>query len=551
MKRWLLAAVIVVIPLAAWLGLRVETDRRVHPTIQMDGTANADVIRPSAIELEDEVESDPEPLSPTRAAIDGDASRSGADASASRDGIEFVVRGSNGGRIFGAIARTVGEPSIESAPTDASGHGRLPSTSGELRFLALGYRSATARVTAEDEAFQVTLERLPELDLVVERRDRIAPTGLTAKLWFTETSPFVGEEGDGSLAVQRSLGAPIPSEREVHSHPDRPPADGILLRFAYKVGSNGRLRIPGLAPTRSVQLRIEDRTGSALTVHELSPSVFHSHSPYVITIDQSSRTLEVRVVDEARQPVSGARIRSRANGERLARTRFDGVARITDLYASPIDLGIEPPVHLPVRLRGLVLESAYERREVVVVRGRSIRVHVVDAVGAALSAEEVTARMGDERVGKPRRCDNDDCFRIDELPAGTVTLLAQVRGTYFPWRHDTNDPDAVIVIPDHGVLVVELTQPFGFPTEVTVSLSPEPELDGTPPRAVPGARRQVLGSELDIPMVLDGMLPGRYTVEVSLWDRSDVPIRRSATIPGVVIRRHEETIVRCALDESN
>jgi hypothetical protein len=545
MKRWPLGLAVVAILLA--VGIAICTGRSDAPirTNAPDVNASDDPKPVGTVDTLSSSESELPGRANARAAIAGSTPDPEQDLAVMPPAMHFVVRDTEGAPISGAIAQTLDASPVESSPTDASGCGSLSVRAGytdAIRVLALGYRSATRDLVLDATPVEITLTRLPALNHLIRRRDGGLASDLPVELSIWAENPFVVDEGIGSGPNQVDLGAP-PAIRRGSGQPS---LDKPTQRFVYRTDSEGRLWLPGLDPTVRSVARVEDITGELLAERELDATCFRTDTSCVISIDGPARVLEVRVVDEARKPIMGAKIRSTKSGERLAKTRAAGVARISPIYADSVDLRVEALGFASTSLDDLRLDGTLVRSEVVLTRGLSIRVSVVDPTGRTVDAEDVHATLDSKRVGKVKRCADEDCVRIDGLPRSTVVLSATVQGMPFTQPHDPFDPIGTIEIPLFGNVVVDLSDFWTSPGSFQVVLSPESEVEGGTHRQRiqrhVSTRRSRKGS-LDLPIVF----AGRYSVEVVEVVPVEGGVLRRGRVENVVVRPGERTDVRVLL----
>ncbi len=484
--------------------------------------------------------------------------------------IEFVVRDSKGRPIEGAITATLDALPIESAPTDADGKGTLPAvpeSTDLVRVRALGYRETMRGLesgsTSGRAAIDVVLEPLPQLEIVVEQRNRQPALGVFVRLTCRGEPPFVDESGrpsarnrppflredsDGSAPIQVELGAPKPFRR-VTRRGDSFKDWEFQLRYA--VDRDGRLRIPGLSPDASLTAQVEDVTGAVLAKSEIAPAFLQSDAPFRIVIDGPPCTLELLVLDAERKPLRGAKVSAKTDGENVAITLDDGIAQVTPIYAKSVDLRVDLAGFFPLRLDGIAVTHTFERREVVMTIGLTVHTRVVDASGAAVAAEGVEAKLNTRKVGKVSRCVIDDeCFRIDDLPEQTVQLSAFVEGVRLSKEHDPREQVAVIEIPAHGSVLLEFSEPLVPPSRFVVALTREPDANGTPSSSAEVVRtvpRDAPTMSLEMPVVF----PGRFTAEVTEMNPAEGEGPRRCRVEGVVVSARERTVVRAVLSRAN
>jgi hypothetical protein len=545
MKRWPIGLALIGTLLA--VGIAICAGRSDAPirTNSPDLNASDDPNPVGNVDALSSIESELPSRADARAAIENTTLAPEQRVAETPRAIHFFVRDSEGSPIHGAIAQTLAASPVESSPTDAAGYGSLIVTAGHIdaiRVLALGYRSVTRQVAVDAAPVEVTLTRLPALNLMIRRSDGGVASDLPVEISMWAKNPFVVDEGDGSGPIQVDLGAPSAVRRSA----GQPLLGEPALRFEYRTDDEGRLWLPGLDPTVRSVARVEDITGAVLAERELDATCFRLDAPCVISIDGPSRVLELRVVDESRKPIMGAKIRSTKSGQRLAKTRAAGVARISPIYANSVDLRVEAIGFASTSLDDLRVDGTIVRSEVVLTRGLSVRVSVVDATGRTVDAQDVHATLDSKRIGKVKRCADEDCVRIDELPRSTVVLSATVQGKAFLQPHDPFDPIARIEIPSLGSVVVDLSDLWTPPGSFEVVLSPESEVEGEMHRRRIQrhvSTRRSRNQSLDLPVVF----AGRYTLEVVEVTPAEGGVPRRSRVENVVVRPGERTDVRVLL----
>ncbi len=468
----------------------------------------------------------------------------------SRD-IHFVTHDRDGRPIAGAIASTLDETPIVSGQSDGAGLGSLtavPLTTDLIRVVALGFRSVMRGVNSGEATpsapLDIAMESAPHLEFAIELRDGTPAPDVHIRLTCRGTPPFIpGEDGDGSRPIHLDLGAPRPGRTGMRSAEGKGEVEYLMW---YAAGSNGRLRIPGVNPLARFVARIEDMTGAVLAERDVDPALIGSSTPCRITLDGAPRTLELVVLDTEGAPIRAAKARAILNGSELGETLSDGVVQIAPIYALKVELRVEAPSYSAAQLGEVWLTRDVERREVVLTRGRTVQVEVLDSVGRLVAADGVEAQLDGKRVGEVSRCSDKECFFIDGLPPERIELTAFVAGVRFTKEHDALQELAVFEVPEHGSVLVEFSEPLSQRARFVVVLAPEPGADGAVSKNLE-IRRRVPSDSSVTSFEVSPVFPGSYWVQLLETKPLDGTQPRQARTSGVVVRAGERTVVRVAI----
>jgi hypothetical protein len=449
--------------------------------------------------------------------------------------LQFLVRDRAGRPIEGATASTFDELRITSRPTDGDGLGTLcalPPATDRFRVRAREYRTATRGVsgTIGGAPLEVTMEKLEVLEIAVTERSGAPAPRLLVRLKYGQNDrPSLRDENaSGEGLLQLLAGTPSPGDDE--------------YALGYETDAGGLLRIAGLNPLTRFDVFVEDITGATMFEGLLDPSFIGASEPYRIVLDSTASDLEVIVLDTERKPIRGASVSVHPHGRPVTKTLSDGIALFELVYAKHVGLHVDMTGYVAQSLDAVPITSDFERREVVLTRGGSIRVRVVDRTGQPVSCDSIAAKLDGKQVGHVSRCEDDVCHRIDDLPHGVVELTAAVAGQEFVKEHHSSDPLATIEIPEFGSMLVEFSEPLLASHTFWFDLSPHRH--DNKGFADVGVIEYMLGGKsptesLELPVVF----PGRYTLTLQ---GSDPPEAHSihARVSDVEVRVGERTVVR-------
>ena len=228
-----------------------------------------------------------------------------------------------------------------------------------------------------------------------------------------------------------------------------------------RTSAAGRFRISNLAAGIAHQLRLT-RAGYAPLVENVPPQAPGSELRLVL---RRGRTGFGRVVDQAEQPVAGARIvlARQPSGDRMMRSfddddsgRFeatagaDGRFEVPDLPAGTFELTARGPGYAPITVPGLTVPqgagstAGIDLGTVVLVRGVALEGYVADPQGRPVEGARISvAQAGAEpRFGPPTEdgpadmppviTAADGFFRVEDRRAGETLDVEARRAGYGP-----------------------------------------------------------------------------------------------------------------------
>jgi hypothetical protein len=239
--------------------------------------------------------------------------------------------------------------------------------------------------------------------------------------------------------------------------------------------------------------------------------------------------------------VAGATVSSGAARDSvLAATGTDGIARITPLFGTTIDVRVEKGTMFTAFVDGILLDAPVVRREAVLRNGHSVRVRTIDDDLREVAVSKVEARWNGKSVGLPQRLKDETCFTLHALPGEDVEIAAYHGGRVFRAVHDGRQPEAEIQLPTSGRVRVELDSPIALDRWSTVRLVADDRPDVVLQARV---RRDAAKSFVEFAIVL----PGQYSVELLDLDPAGTILPAIARA-SLVVRSNETTVVQLATD---
>jgi len=367
------------------------------------------------------------------------------------------VRTPDGSPVVGA--RT----DLDSPASDADGRVKLVDvTSESVRVVARGHREQRVPLPATAGVVPVVLEPAPEL--LLELRDRAGRpvSDLLIELRATRWG-FDGERPSLLLGAQRE-GRLVTWSREpfvAKARPDRA----------------GRLRLDSLAAGLAFHLRVV--AGNQSIVHETEIEALGAaeRRELVLTLTHELRPLRVRVLDERREALAGARVAfsTRSGGS----THYDHES--TDLEGRFTCMRLDSPFALEARAEGYLplrrefAGSPADEVELVLQRGLEVAVLVTDARGKSVGGGtlRVSGCELEPREVAPGR------FTVRGLAPGPHDFVLRLGGSEFVRRHEAHVPELAFLVPEMGALEVSWRVEASRASNRFVTLALHAEL-GTP-----------------------------------------------------------------------
>jgi hypothetical protein len=170
---------------------------------------------------------------------------------------------------------------------------------------------------------------------------------------------------------------------------------------------------------------------------------------------QKLRRIRGRAVDEDGQPILGAGISTCfACDFKYVSSGLDG-SFVLDIGKDSTDVEVSKRGYVPFRVHelNLVEDKPLEAR---LVRGRDLRVEVVDTRGRPIGASNVNAELPGfgSLVIEPV---STGVFTLCDLPPGNARIVVRVAGKSYESSSDTLAGTSRITLPEHGRLEVSWT----------------------------------------------------------------------------------------------
>ncbi len=389
--------------------------------------------------------------------------------------VAFVVRRPDGSPVPGAIAVVDGSADAESEPTAEDGAGLLVGlTPGASTFTVWADRAQAVVVDlprAPGPPVEVVVQPCPCLQVGLVLPDDAGSEGRPADATRDETaaspSPlrlvvaaeqrlFEPEDGFGPGSARERVGG---------------------FRVTYSMTRNdgermsGRVVMPLSLDEPLVLSCLEAGVPFELSVHDALDAVLWGPRGYVATsgvqtvrieLAASPRSVTVRVLDEAGQPVEGAQVQlfGDKSGPGVRSDRA-GEAVFAAVMAARLGVMARAPGFAPLRVEDLVVPE-HGVIEVVLPVARRVTLRIQDQAGRPASAVDVEVTLSGDRDGNARAIGEDRSeWLIDGLPPEEITIHAGVGGREFELVHDARVPDALIVVPAFGSLRVRWAGQLG------------------------------------------------------------------------------------------
>jgi hypothetical protein len=275
--------------------------------------------------------------------------------------------------------------------------------------------------------------------------------------------------------------------------------------------AEGRVDLAGIRPDVRVDISVIDvRTG--VVVAETSASAGAGETEEVtLRLRQGARELTVRVVNPSGEPLDWAWVRL---GPTVSmRTDDDGRVRFTGLRADRFRLEVRRDGYVP--LVRPEFELPHEPEVTIALEpGRTVRLAVTDPGGRPVPVTEFGITGRDMGSGWWVPEESPGRHLLQNLPAGRVTIFAEVAGRRFALEHDTAVAEASLRVPRLGVVRVRVAR-LGAERRLRLI-----------PRDASGAAQEVEVDPPDVegdqPVEFPAVLPGRYRVALLPPD-GDVP----------------------------
>jgi RNA polymerase sigma-70 factor (ECF subfamily) len=237
-----------------------------------------------------------------------------------------------------------------------------------------------------------------------------------------------------------------------------------------------------------------------------------------IELPRAPRQLELIVLDEQARPLSEARVfvttpspYHQRTGTSFGRRARGGRIVFGNLYSEQLDLTVEAPRHLRQHHPRFRLPADGAPVEVRLAPAPcEVRVLVADELGVPVPARiRVELPDGTKLREVPALAPGE--YLVRDLPAETITLVANVHQERYERRHDATLPELRITVPVGGVLEALVELPESRPIGQWYSLTLEEAEDTEPDRFV---RHELLPARCTSPATVrvEGVVPGRYRV---------------------------------------
>jgi hypothetical protein len=423
--------------------------------------------------------------------------------------LHFVVRQPDGAPVGGAIVSA----SSLSEPTDADGRGQLHGLAGDVAEVLVGgphHRVLRLPLGPGGASAQTplvfVLPRGNELRLSLTDEHGHPPAGVQLGL-ASQTPVFEGTTGFGPSSLHyRLLGKGFESA-------EWGPEGGVLK---LRLDPQGKASLCGLRDGLRLAARVLDRLDRVVVEDHFDGPAGGELLARAIVVRGAAFELAGRVVDELRTPLPNVEVRlGGANKGLVATTGSDGRFAFDGLRESDEGCTLEARLrgHATRRLEEVLLRAGPVLPDLVLERGRSLRVRVVDASGAPLSVHLVCA----EAPGGAQVCSRElepGCELLEDLPPGRVKLYTQYGWRAYEQLSEPGDREVRFELPLHGSLelLAPQTAPPGADRELRARVT---ALDDSTVTGVllfnaeSGGRTERLA-----------LLPGSYQVELQDRGRS-------------------------------
>ncbi len=442
-----------------------------------------------------------------------------------RQAVLHVVR-EEGEPIQGASIGTESNTAVWSASSDEEGWLVTPVLPLEVDHLivsALAYRSATVVLPPIVlSPIEVVLHPINAFVVRVSRPTGERLRGIAVIIEPEDASPFEPPFGEQADPKQLELGATLPLRRIVEpataKHSKR-------LRWVFRTNQDGEVLITGLRAGTGLIIHVED-AGDATIVAEQRVAIGGSGRQSLdLVVLGEPKSMAVRVRDNRKTPIPGARVQLNGNAQSFAMTDKQGVATITGLFADVIELSISAERYCAARARTELVAGTQNEFDVLLERGRSIAVDVLDANGQPAPVDWVNAFVDGASVGVTGRI-GVGRFSIQDVPERALVIQLIVGGARIESSHAADESSIVESLPASGSVRLSFDASVVFKADSRML-----QLRRTSPTDVSiliQVRPADLAGEMNVPIVF----PGTY--EVRWLDAIDDSGRLTTGVPGRV-----------------
>lgn len=501
-----LAAVVAGLALTV-LTLRPGRERAAVEAVQAPSSSETSVPAPSLLSLPEPEPERTEPAAPASAptptaapdiAVAPIVDRSDSPRSNGGRTVPFVVRDTTGEPILGAI----GHAGRYSRATDAEGRSLVEGVDPEvtkLRVMAADHALAAVEIPEIlDSPLEVVLEAATRLEVEVRS---IAGTRATDNYLLIEAERglFPGDLYLPSGLMTR-FGASL-AMTTISRGADGPctvtfPLDGTVVV------------LPDIQPQR-LSLRVCDSLDFPLHEEPEFDLARGETKRVSITLATAPRPLEGQVLDPQWRPVARAKVslKLREGGSGIyQQTNAEGFFTFRSIAATEAFFIVEKDGYASIQTPRSALPADGQLDPFLVPPERCVQVRIQDPDGRLLAAERVTATAPGWGIPQAVRLASG-AYMLCGLPPEEARLRITIGGNEHELACGSDRTEAVVEVPAHGSLIVELRDPGPMVDDTLWVIV----------RARDGQKVVALEADPDdprAPLVFPALLPGTYMAEL-------------------------------------
>lgn len=370
----------------------------------------------------------------------------------------FRVEDEAGEPLAGALVRAIGQPGVQSLPTNSSGEGRLDGVLPAHRVLLVGaperriLREPFGRSGGQDPERPLVFVLPPGNRLELILRDvRGAPlTGVRVEL-STNSRLFEGTEKWGPSSLHLSVSGTPFIEASWSKRGGQ---------VTFRTEADGGVRLSGIRPNVLLQVVVPDVMHTIVFEDQFQGPRAGELLRRELVLDASLVELTGLVVNDKGKSLNSVWVELRREG-RSVRAVTDVAGRFVFperlISPSPFELWATLDGYAPLRLQDLVLGPGEGLPQVILSSAPGFFLTLVDEDGNLVSLADLTAEVEgwpsfQGKFGASGR------YRFRNLPPGRLSLRARVGPHTFEREFDPNLDDPTWELPSFGRLVVMVAQ---------------------------------------------------------------------------------------------
>ncbi len=433
--------------------------------------------------------------------------------------LHLLVRETDGTPIAGAMA-VVDTSSPSSEPTDAEGRTSLrgvePGVS-QIAVYAAGYEVVEVDVPPEPpDELVVTLPRGTLLELRFRTPDG-EPAGSVEARLSAAAFPYRTDRPIRSYQAYRQAGC------SYYSRPTAPTDEFVVRLNALR---EGRVVLNDLVPGLPLRLRVDGPFGTAIQEQDIAPLRPEEHRTVEVDLPRGPRSLRIRVLDTAGNPLPQASVTVRwspPDYPRSLRSLGGGVSEegervFSTIYAETVSLSVEAERHASIREDDLEIPDDDSFVEFRLAGAHMVTVTIEDEEGRPVAGKVRSWLPSGELSAGRETPGRTGVYLLRDLPDEEITISVRVHGVSYEKTHDPRIRQLRFVVPLLGGI------------EATIRRTSNVELDDDchlwllPRGDASLVRRPVLPDVASTENLhLSDVLPGEYEAVVRRFLRGEFP----------------------------